>query len=448
MIFNKFTFRVLLFSVFIALSGMLFIWTLLQDHIIVAKFTSAFLWLTFIISFASYVNRSNRDLMNFILTLKNPDLTIPVFTGKRSSGDILGEKYKEIINSINEIRASGESEYLYFRYLFDNASVGLLSYEPSGAIDLVNRSAKEILGSGDVSNITGFDSFADGFSGHLNTLKPDTDTLFRTVIRNEMKSIVTRKTVLIKRNSEIYLVSVQDISNVLGDEEIKVWQNLTSVLTHEIVNSVSPIKSLSGTLVRLAGKLSGSFVSLKTNDTYNDLISGLGAIDKRSKGLIQFVESYKRLSRIPGPVLSETPVDVLFKDTVDLLSDRQKKDINLVISDINPPDLKINLDEKLIIQALINLVQNSIYALEDIPGATVELSAGESSNGKKFIIVSDNGKGISPDLTDKIFIPFFTTRKEGSGIGLSVVRQIMSKHNGSVRVNSEPYIRTQFILEF
>jgi nitrogen fixation/metabolism regulation signal transduction histidine kinase len=245
------------------------------------------------------------------------------------------------------------------------------------------------------------------------------------------------------------IVSFQDIKFEIEQNEAEAWQKLIRILTHEIMNSLSPITLTSSGIIQTFEK-EGEMVDIREIDeaTWKNVLLGLHAIRKRSKGLASFIESYQTINQLPQPVLSQFSVgDMVTQIEMLMAEELQNKAVNFDASVI-PPSLMLEADERLVSQILINLVQNAIYALENRQEKkTVRLHAFQI-NDQVRISVTDNGKGIPPELLDSIFVPFFTTRQRGSGIGLSIAREIMKLHGGGIRVHSDPGKETTFTLVF
>jgi signal transduction histidine kinase len=254
-----------------------------------------------------------------------------------------------------------------------------------------------------------------------------------------------KSTLFITTQEHFQLVTIQDIKNEMETKELESWIKLIRVLTHEIMNSVAPITSLSQTI-------SGYFKNLEGKQPderiIGNTIKGLEVINERGAGLISFVETYRKLTRIPPPEKKPVNVEQLFDSTITLIN-IEPIDKKISISrDVLPPGLEIAADKKQISQVLINLIKNSLEALKNSEEGKIRLRGEINENGRVQITVFDNGPGITGDLMDKIFIPFFTTKESGSGIGLSLSRQIMMLHGGSLKVVSAPGKQTQAILEF
>ncbi|MGA9292265.1 MAG: HAMP domain-containing sensor histidine kinase [Ignavibacteriaceae bacterium] len=246
------------------------------------------------------------------------------------------------------------------------------------------------------------------------------------------------------RDKYIILVSLNNIQSELEEKEMEAWQNLIRVLTHEIMNSITPIVSLSSTVNNM---LENSDKML-TEEDIEEFKAAVGTIEKRSKGLIHFVDDYRNLNRVPIPQFQIFKISLLFERIKNLLHEQlAEKNISFV-SAVEPDNLEIMIDPDLIEQVLINLILNSINAFDGIPNPGIKLLGIIDNRGMINIQVIDNGKGIPEDLQEKIFIPFFTTKKEGSGIGLSLSKQIMKAHKGGISVKSQVNNGTTITLKF
>ncbi len=249
------------------------------------------------------------------------------------------------------------------------------------------------------------------------------------------------------REKSIRLISFHDIRNELANEELEAWQKMIKVLRHEIMNSVTPIKSLTSTLIR---KISTSGRTKSKSELSDEAIqnihTGLLAIEKRNQGMLNFVESYQNLTKIKTPVFVQVNVSDLFGNITTLLVGEVKKQHIQLVTKVRPMDILIKADERLITQTLMNLIKNSIEALTDSTDGTIYLDALQENDDPVIIKITDNGPGIPLDIIDQIFIPFFTTKENGSGIGLSLSRQIMWLHHGHISANSpegeRSYIQT------
>jgi signal transduction histidine kinase len=252
------------------------------------------------------------------------------------------------------------------------------------------------------------------------------------------------------RGETVTLVSLQNIQSELEEKELEAWQNLIRVLTHEIMNSITPISSLASTAHDLIGdpatteEGSGAI----TGDTIVDIRGALNTIHKRSQGLLHFVETYRSLTKIPRPRFQLFGVQDLF-DRVGNLMGPQAAKIGVAVSmQVDPKDLMLEADPGLVEEVLINLVTNAMQALENTRAGRIGVSAFIDRRGRVIVEVSDNGPGIGEEALEKVFIPFYTTKANGSGIGLSLCREIMRMHRGTIHVRSKPGEETVFTMRF
>lgn len=260
------------------------------------------------------------------------------------------------------------------------------------------------------------------------------------VIRIEQNSTVLEmaisRTTFATQGREQQLISLKNIHSVLERNEMEAWQKLIRVLTHEIMNSITPIISLSETLSERG------IPSQLGEKEYSVMLQAMQTIHRRSKGLLEFVENYRRLTRIPAPIRTQISIAELFTDLKKLFPEEEFQ------FEVPPPELKLNADRTQIEQILINLLKNAREACSRKSDKKIQVKVRRLSAGNTTLTISDNGEGILPDVLDKIFVPFFTTKTSGSGIGLSLCKQIMTLHEGSINVKSEVGKGSSFILTF
>jgi two-component system, NtrC family, nitrogen regulation sensor histidine kinase NtrY len=446
MVFNRFFRLVILQAVLLAVTGTFFLWTLIQNYLVITKFTIGFIWLIQIILLIHYLTRTNRGLDNFLKSVRYLDPAKGVSEGDKSF-DLLNLTYNEIIDSIQKVKIEKEAEHQYFQNTIEHVGIGLISFDEEGRIELYNKAARELFRLESVRNIKELNSSIPGISDMFISLKQSHSNLIKAVCGDEILKLSIRKTIFKIREKTVNLVSVQNILTELEEEEIEVWKKLISVLTHEIMNSVTPIKSLTNTVIKLHETASVAATQGESNNS-DDILLALRAIQKRSKGLLSFVEIYRHLTRIPKPVFQEIRLKSLINEIIILLDSEMRSYKISLTSEVTPENIITNIDEKLISQVIINLIKNSTEAIHNRQDRKIGVKAFLSPQNEAIIQVTDNGPGIDADLMDKIFIPFFTTKEHGSGIGLSLSRQIMKLHGGSISVSSNPGVETTFSLKF
>lgn len=443
--YNRFFGVVVLQTVLLAITGTFFLWTLLQHYLIITKFTTGLIWLLQIILLVYFLTRTNRGLENFIKSVRYLDPSKGINIGDKSF-DRLNLAYNEIIDSIQKVKIEKEAEHHYFQNTIEHAGIGLISFNEDGYTEIFNETARQLTGARYISNIKELDRSVPGISELLFSMKQGHSKMIKVISDDEILKLSVRKTVFKIQDKTVNLTSLQNIRTELEEEEIDVWKKLISVLTHEIMNSVTPIKSLTNTVIRMYEETSSIEVNNESEHN-NDILMALKAIQKRSKGLLSFVETYRNLTKIPMPVFHELDLMNLFHE-IKILMNSELQSSGIVLSvEVDPENLRLRADEKLITQVIINLIRNSSESINKNNGK-IQIKAFLSQPSDIIIQISDNGAGISPELIDKIFIPFFTTKENGSGIGLSLSRQIMQLHGGTILVSSKPGIETVFTLIF
>jgi two-component system, NtrC family, nitrogen regulation sensor histidine kinase NtrY len=446
MIFKRFLIRVIFLVVLISLSGFLVVWSFSKEGLAVAKFTFIMIWLLLIARLVFYVTSTNRTLRTFMESLKYLD-TIRMQKGKGKSFEELDRLYNEILGIIHKVELEREIDRQYFRNIIEHAGVGILTFNEAGKVEIINAAFMKLLG---IKSLTLIDELSDisaQLSEVLGNLRPGSRKLLRINVNNETLGLSLRIAAFRLQGKSVRLAFVQNIQHELEEEELDAWQKLIRVLTHEIMNSVTPVNSLTNTIIRLfeqegEPKDPGDI----DEKTLKNALEGLHAIEKRNKGLIGFVQSYRSLTRIQKPTFSDLSVNELFEKVAALIRhDLESQGIKFALS-VHGGDLHLNADEKLVEQVLINLINNAVFAVQSIPEPRIHILA-RAVQEQLVMEVRDNGSGIPEEIIGNIFVPFYTTKPEGSGIGLSLSRQIMRVHGGSISVRSIPG-ETVFTLKF
>lgn len=449
MVFSKFRIYIIVQVILIALNTFVLFWTLEQEYMLITSSSLVILWIVQIIYLIWYLQRVNRDIIKFITAIKYDDVSIS-FNKNQKIDKAFENLYKElnqIIHDISEVRSDKESEHQYFQNTIKHIGIGIIAFNEKGKVEICNDALLNLFKLKSINNIYDINNIQAGLTDKLINTKPGNTNLIKLNIDNEILQLSVKAAKFKIKAREIKLLSLQNIKTEIDQSEVDAWQKLIRVLTHEIMNSVSPIKLLSGSLIEMFEENN----KIKTideinNTTIENSVLGLKTIRKRSDGLSNFVETYKSLTQVPKPHFTELKVCNLI-DHIDTLL---KNDLNQKgIEFTKKCDLEttINADEKLLEQVLINLIKNSSDALLHTTSPNIKLMV-ENINDQVLIKVVDNGPGISNEVMENIFIPFFTTKEKGSGIGLSLSRQIMHLHGGNISVKSEPNIETIFTLKF
>jgi signal transduction histidine kinase len=359
----------------------------------------------------------------------------------------LRKGFNEINTTFKLISRERETQYHYLQKILELVDTGILSYEiESGETAWLNEAFKRIMGIPYLKTIYSLEKREEALYNEIVGLKPGESKVI-SLTRNQQQFKILITASVLRSEDKIYkLVAFQNVSEALDETESKAWQKLLSVMTHEIMNSVAPISSLADTLKNRLK--SPEITNSKISSQLEDMELGIDTIKRRSDGLLKFTESYRNLNKITKLDLKKIFVRDLFENLSSLMNPSlEKKHIELEIV-LRDTALAIEADINLLEQVMINLLVNAIEAVKDKDDPRITLSAEAQQNNRTIVKVSDNGSGIPTELLDKIFIPFFSTRKTGSGIGLSLCKQIMLLHKGNIQVQSAEGVGSAFLLVF
>lgn len=381
-----------------------------------------------------YIDRVNRDLTQFLISVLYDDYTLAFKEqGRGRSFRGLYKTMNDISLKLKTLSKEKETRNQYLLSLIEQVKVGIISYEPSGQVHLVNKAFNEMLATPTIQ--AGSD---------LKVREPDLYTILEKVpigerqlvkmkIHNEEKEFSIQSAGFRNEEQDFNLVSVQNIREELDERELEAWQKLIRVLTHEIMNSVTPITSLAGSLYDIVKTQDAAVGSPQLREK---LVSGLGAVRERSSGLIKFTTAYQDIAKIPPPVIETVQTKDLISRFESLFSAEMKEGgIDFKIIRKDPPD-SFRADINLLEQVIINLIRNALDAVSQIEKPAIRLIISPRTGRQVSIQVQDNGPGIPPENLDRIFVPFFSTKESGTGIGLSLSRQIIIMHKGTLEVNT------------
>jgi two-component system nitrogen regulation sensor histidine kinase NtrY len=446
MAFRKFRANVTIRILLLAVTALL-IYPALARHLYAATALIGLLIVLEICSLIRYVERTNRELARFLESIRYNDFSAGFTTGTRGPGfDELNRIYSEVVQRFREISLEKEESYRYLQAVVQHVGIGMIAFGPDGGVELINAAGKKLFDIPRLGRIDDLSPVSPGLVEILKSIEPGGSELVKITIGGDILQVFVYATELRLRRTSLKLVSFQNISPELEAKEMEAWQNLIRVLTHEIKNSLTPIASLTSSMEEmLAARERAEGID---DETLQDIHEALRTIKKRSEGLLRFTDAYRSLTKIKEPELQSFQVSELVS-RVEKLSARQIAEASgSLITRIEPPDLKLHADPQLVEQVLINLMLNSIDAINGKQGGRIEVSAFVDGRNHVVIRVTDDGRGIVEEALEKIFIPFFSTKKDGSGIGLSLSRQIMRLHHGDLTVESEPGVRTAFTMRF
>ena len=451
MVYKRFRSNVTVRIVFLSLSLLLFFYLLFRTDLFAALFITALVGIYQIYALIRYVEGTNRDLSRFFESIKYEDFSQTFKEdGRGTSFSELRNAFNDVVDAFRKARSEKEEHYHYLQTVVQHIGVGLIAFQKNGEVELINTAAKRLLKVPRLKNIKALEPFSKTLADKLLTMEPKERALVKIDDGGEILHLALYSTEFKLGGQTISLVSIQNIQSELEKTEIDAWQKLIRVLTHEIMNSITPISSLASTMNEL---LNENLSYLNTDDesekeTLDDMQQAVKTIQKRSQGLLHFVDAYRNLTLIPQPNFQVFAIRELFERVEKLMQANIKdKGIDFRAS-VEPKTLEVTADPELIEQVLINLLLNALQALENQDDPKIRLAARLDDRGRILIQVSDNGPGIKSENREKIFVPFYSTKDGGSGIGLSLSRQIMRLHNGTINVNSEPENQTIFSLRF
>lgn len=450
MIFNRYEWRLVLrvILLFITLSANSFIIAKADSSLYLFMVITVPLVIYQVADLIRFQRKAQEEVSQFVESIHYRDFSRH-FDVRKAPNELkpLRKGFNEINSTFKLISRERETQYHYLQKILELVDTGILSYEQeTGETGWINEAFKNLIGIPYLKTIHSLEKRDEVLYNELVKLRTG-DVKILTITRNQqlVKILVTAS--LMRSDDKIYkLIAFQNVSEALDETESKAWQKLLSVMTHEIMNSVAPISSLADTMKNRLQ--SPEIANSPVSSHLEDLELGIDTIKRRSEGLLKFTESYRSLNKITRLDLSKILVRNLFENLNNLMRPSlEKKHIELEII-LRDPAIAIQADYNLVEQVMINLLVNAVEAVKEKGEPKIVLSAEVQNNSRIVVKVADNGMGMPPELLDKIFIPFFSTRKNGSGIGLSLCKQIMLLHKGNIQVQSTQGVGTAFLLLF
>ena len=388
-----------------------------------------------------YTSTINKKLSRIFDSIQYQDFAI-TFRADNAKGDSfeeLNNSLNAVVKSFNQVRAEREATLHFIQAIIQQINVGILSYNTDGKIELVNQAANKLLSIYKLSHISSIKNQHPEIY-HLMTNLPSGESKLLKVNNSELSLSVKE---IILRDRKIRLIALHNIRTELQARELEAWQNLTKVLRHEIMNTVTPIVSLSETMKDIIEIDLQTVIDPQQKSGVEDLKNAIHTVINRSKGIMNFVNAYREFTNIPVPNLSEVLVSTLFQNVQALYETRHSQSIRFDIIQ----DFTILADPDQIEQVLINIIKNAIEATEKTQNSMITIKA-FMDHQAKTIEVCDNGEGVTPEDSEKIFVPFFTSKPSGTGIGLSLSRQIMQMHGGTLEYLPNKPEGSKFVLIF
>ncbi|MBB5622017.1 nitrogen fixation/metabolism regulation signal transduction histidine kinase [Pedobacter cryoconitis] len=449
MFYQRFTFRLLLNLLLINSLALLLAYLILKTQLWFTIAGVSCILLISIVSLYNYINQIRADIKRFILAVKTRDHTLN-FRNKSTKGSFpdLYSSFDDIIKTHKDIQLEQDAMFQLIKTILQQVPVGVIVLKDDNTtpdqaeISFFNEAAAALLKVPAYKYWHRLKQHLPLFATEIERIEKGGKRFLELKIQDKLIQLSTEVIPINLYNTNYRIISFQNIKDEIEQKEIEAWNRLIGVISHEILNSITPISSLSDTI--------NAMVSDKDSlnkEELEDLKPAIQAIKRRSIGLLDFVKDYRLIAELPTPELESHSIGEILQHIQILMQPfASAKNVKLSVGQTSSK-ITVNVDLKLVEQALINLITNSIHALEDINNPQIEIDYRLEQN-KLFIDVTDNGKGIEPELAEKIFVPFFTTRKNGSGIGLTITRNIMKMHYGNLEVSSIPHEKTIFSLVF
>jgi two-component system nitrogen regulation sensor histidine kinase NtrY len=445
------------FSIFIAIRTTLVMANLLLLSILISTqgYHATTLIAVILLGFQSlslvrFVSKTNAELVRFLDAARYADYSQRFDLSSLGSGfGELGSAFTDILERFQTVRCAQEEQQRNLKAIVEHVPVPLISISSDGLLTLWNNAARKLFGANHVTKLSDLKPFGEEFAKHLSAVKPGERRLVNFTIDGMEHQLSISATQILTPNKQETLVSMQDIQSELDIAQLHAWQDLVKVLTHEIMNSITPVASLAKTTVDLVADCKHKADAYpELSEDLQDISQAVETVARRSDGLIQFVSSYRQLTRLPSPNKNKIKVATLFQQSCSLATQQwNEKGIEVQIK-VEPSELEVTVDKDMLEQVLLNLLQNAEHAVENCTSPKVSLNALLNKRGHVVIEVSDNGKGIPDEIGNKIFVPFYTTKQQGSGVGLALTRQIMLAHGGAIQYEVKEAGGTVFRMTF
>ena len=425
-------------------------WLIASDKPVELIYIGVAIMVLLIGNLANYLNTTNRKISYFLESVQNDDsaLSFPTDAVAPSTRHIY-MALRKVNEQIQKLKIESQQKEQYFQTLLEQVATGIVTFDTKGFILHANTAAKKMVGVDVLTHISQLERVGESLHLAVSNIKPFEQKLVSVSSERGNIQLSLKAASFRVRDTDLILLSIQDIRNELDEKELDSWMKLIRVLMHEIMNSIAPITSLSESLCKYYTVDGRPARPEELNEaTIGTTLRGLNVIKDQGNGLMQFVESYRKLTRLPKPEKKTFDFEEIITRIKVLYASLENSDkVKLMVS-ANPADISFYADENQISQVLINLAKNALQANEKNPDGKIRITAGYNADKQPEIKVSDNGPGIPEEILEQVFVPFFTTRENGSGIGLSLSRQIMRLHGGSLQVHSVPGKETVFTMRF
>lgn len=444
MVYRKFVTGIVLHVFFIVVNALTVGWAFTKPNLNLFIVSILIILVVQALMLFRYVTKGNESLHNFLVNLRDNPSALD-FIDRR---ELLAYKgiegtLKDIFTIIQKARFEKEQNYQFVKGIVDSVEVGVVVWNQNNEVLLHNKKTLSLLHLSSIKSYNDFKRVSQEFVEKIQLLQPGNTSTYTFAFRGGVQTLSLKKSFLKLGGDGLYILAIEDIGRAVEQAEVTAWKKLVSIITHEIVNSISPIKSLSNTIVRSVKRAE---VEGLTSDIKNKCIDAALAIEQRSSGIEGFISVYKSFYKLPMPVLRRVKIGDVVQNVKPIVNELVKLTNVSIVWKVDPK-VELVIDERLISQVLINLVKNAAEAIGEAEGS-ISIECYADSYKNVFISVENNGPPIPAELMDRIFVPFFSTKENGSGIGLSISRQIMMMHGGGLSCSSNSDRHVKFVLAF
>jgi two-component system, NtrC family, nitrogen regulation sensor histidine kinase NtrY len=449
MAFSRFETEIGARTALLALTLLAFAWIILATSWIVtgALVLAAAIAEAFFL--AQHAARASRETARFLDALTFEDVT-QSFSGLSRDGTSqdLGKAMARVMAMLRASRREREEQRRLLQTLLDHMPVALVAIAPDGTVEQLNPAARRLF-EAPVKTVRDFHAFGEAFAASIANLKPGDSALVPIERSAGPLHLKIAATEFVANGGKRRLLSLQNIANELSAQELAAWQTVIRTMAHEVMNSLTPMTSLAATARDLVEEAAHDLpADTPSREHLDEAAMALATVAKRSEGLLQFVQSHRRLTHRLTACPERLSVRRVFVRLHSLIAPELETNGIAFTASVEPETLEITADAVLLDQALINLLRNALDAVRGRPDAKILLSAQRTPHGQVQIAVVDNGPGIAPEQRENIFAPFYTTKREGTGVGLTLVRQIAAVHEASVALADTPGGGATFKLTF
>jgi len=453
MVYKSFTFKIVfrLSLILAVMFCLVFSFFFLESKQLLFTFLVLLTIIVFqIINLIKFVTKTNTELAKFLDAIKQSDFSV-YYPKKKISNSIdeLHESFNIILDSFKKITIDKEVQFSFLQQIVKHLETGIIAINGNNEIVIMNQAAIDLLNISKPKTWQQLKTRCSKFVEEVDKEPKSGKKLIEIKQLDEKINLLLRSSLNIFKDEKFRIITFHNIKSEIEQKEIDAWIKLIRVLNHEIMNSVTPISSLTETIIMLLEDNEKNDIEIDrvNKQTINDVLKCAKTILKRSNRLFDFVSEYRKLTKVPFPKPEKIQLKTLFDEVEQFMkAELISKKINFIINDFDE-NLWIKVDPKQIEQVLINLITNSIHALQNTKNPEISIYS-RKRNDEILISVSDNGCGIEADFIDEIFTPFFSTKDNGSGIGLSLSRQIMQMHKARISVRSEKNKGTEIVLLF